>query len=110
MSAVRELFGVMAARGATGAYVVSIGRFSRDALAFAEGRNIELVDANTLLRADRRTSGASVRPPPAAVHTPACPRCGAAMVRRVAKQGVHRGQAFYGCGSYPKCRGLRPAG
>lgn len=110
VSAVRELFGVMAARGATGAYVVSIGRFSRDALTFAEGRNIELMDANTLLRADSRTSGASVRPSPTADHTPACPRCGAAMVRRVAKQGANKGQAFYGCSTYPKCRGMRPAG
>ncbi|WP_295678919.1 restriction endonuclease, partial [uncultured Nevskia sp.] len=42
---VREVFGLMAAHGATGSYVVSIGPFTADARAFAEGRNIELVDA-----------------------------------------------------------------
>ena len=59
---VRELFGLIAARGATGGYVVSIGPFTPDARAFAEGRNIELVDANQLLRTKR----AGVRTPPAA--------------------------------------------
>ncbi|MCI1710827.1 MAG: restriction endonuclease [Chiayiivirga sp.] len=52
VAVVRELFGLMAAKGATGAFVVSIGPFSADAKAFAEGRNISLVDAHSLLLAD----------------------------------------------------------
>jgi hypothetical protein len=35
---------------------------------------------------------------------PLCPKCGVPMVRRVAKRGEHRGQAFFGCPSYPRCR------
>ena len=38
---------------------------------------------------------------------PACPRCGSAMVKRVAKQGANAGNAFWGCASYPQCRGVR---
>ena len=34
----------------------------------------------------------------------ACPKCGRALVLRVAKQGVNKGNEFYGCSSYPKCR------
>ena len=33
-----------------------------------------------------------------------CPKCGAPMVRREAKRGVHAGNVFYGCSNYPKCR------
>jgi len=78
---------------------------------FAEGRNIELVDASALLRSS------SLRPPEAApvaqsAERPAaraCPKCGSAMVRRVAKQGANQGRAFFGCSTYPKCRGTVPA-
>jgi restriction system protein len=107
VSVVRELFGVMAARGATGGFVVSIGSFTADARAFAEGRNIELVDANTLLRSVRPSTStpASLAPGVPSTQAPVCPKCGASMVRRVAKHGANQGRAFLGCSTYPKCRG-----
>lgn len=112
VSVVRELFGVMAARGAAGAFVVSIGPFTADARAFAEGRNIELVDANVLLKLKNqapRGTAAPARHPPAAHQDPQCPKCGSSMVRRTAKQGPNAGKAFFGCSSYPKCRSILPA-
>jgi len=39
---------------------------------------------------------------------PACPVCGAAMVRRTARNGAHAGSQFWGCPQYPRCRGTRP--
>ena len=33
-----------------------------------------------------------------------CPKCGGELLLRVAKQGVNKGNEFYGCSSYPKCR------
>lgn len=33
-----------------------------------------------------------------------CPRCSAPLVRRVAKKGKHKGEAFLGCSKFPKCR------
>jgi len=36
--------------------------------------------------------------------TSICPKCGSDLVLRVAKQGVNKGNKFYGCSSYPKCR------
>jgi hypothetical protein len=35
---------------------------------------------------------------------PLCPRCGREMVLRTAKGGRHKGSAFWGCPSFPKCR------
>jgi restriction system protein len=45
---VRELYGVMAAKGATGGFVVTSGRFTDDAKAFAAGRNVQLLDGTRL--------------------------------------------------------------
>ncbi len=35
-----------------------------------------------------------------------CPRCGSAMVLRVSKMGDQAGQQFWGCSTFPKCRGI----
>jgi hypothetical protein len=34
-----------------------------------------------------------------------CPKCGSVMVTREAKKGQYIGQKFWGCSTYPKCRG-----
>lgn len=41
---VRELYGVMAAEGAAGGFVVTSGRFTDEAAKFAAGRNVTLLD------------------------------------------------------------------
>ncbi|RAU17063.1 nuclease [Nitrincola tibetensis] len=38
---------------------------------------------------------------------PLCPRCGSAMVIRETKRGANAGQQFWGCSTFPKCRGLQ---
>jgi restriction system protein len=48
VSVVREMFGLMHAHGAAGVTVVSMGRFTREALEFAKGKPVELVDGNML--------------------------------------------------------------
>ncbi len=37
---------------------------------------------------------------------PACPKCDAPMVRRVAKRGKNVGNEFWGCSTFPKCRSI----
>lgn len=37
---------------------------------------------------------------------PSCPKCGGEMVLRTAAKGGNAGKQFYGCKSFPKCRGL----
>ncbi|MFM4649006.1 nuclease-related domain-containing protein [Aeromonas bivalvium] len=38
---------------------------------------------------------------------PSCPRCGNAMVLRTASRGEKRGNQFWGCSRYPKCREIK---
>lgn len=40
---------------------------------------------------------------------PACPRCGKPMFLRTAHRGPHAGKEFWGCSSYPDCRGILAA-
>ena len=49
VATVRELFGVISAKGAVGGFVVASGDFTEEARRFVEGREIELVDTETLL-------------------------------------------------------------
>jgi restriction system protein len=117
---VRELYGVMAAEHATGGFVVTSGRFSDDAIEFARGRNVTLLDGPKVFelikqaRNDRRqpTSFAPIRPlsersraQAAAKTPPSCPECSSKMIPRTAKRGGSAGRSFWGCPSYPKCRG-----
>lgn len=103
---VRELFGVMAAEGAVGGYVVSGGSFTDDARKFADGRNIELVDGKQLA-ADIAQDPALTSSTAGQIGDPACPECGARMARRVARKGSNAGSVFWGCMKYPDCRGTR---
>jgi len=36
-----------------------------------------------------------------------CPRCGGNLVLRTAKSGIHKGNKFYGCSNYPRCKYIR---
>lgn len=118
VTVVRELYGVMAARGAAGGFVVTSGRFTEEAKAFAGGRNIRLIDGPALLRLIRRGRPASQPVPElgrgdavavtsTAIAAPTCPACAKSMVRRVAKRGASAGNTFWGCSSYPGCKGTR---
>lgn len=116
---VRELYGVMAAKGAAGGFVVTSGRFTDEAARFASGRNLTLIDGpllHALIRQAQNAKGQTPErqtdqpPTPATVDattTPACPTCAKPMVKRTAKRGANAGSAFWGCTAYPTCRGTR---
>jgi restriction system protein len=122
---VRELYGVMAAQGAAGGFVVTSGVFTEDARRFAAGRNIELVDGvqlHAMIRGvqppvqarpndppsdAQKTATATLNPPPEST-PPACPVCGRTMVTRKSKTGRNPGNSFWGCPAFPSCRGTRP--
>lgn len=126
---VRELYGIMAARGAAGGFVVTSGRFTDEAIKFAEGRNVRLIDGAKLRGLIQRPRAASpsangsatARPgpfaekpspapsPPKVDAAPSCPVCAKSMILRTAKRGANAGSAFWGCTSYPSCRGTRNA-
>lgn len=111
VSTVRELYGVMAAKGATGGFVVTSGVFTDEAQAFAKGQNIELLDGQALHALIRgvRAPGRAVPNPFSVVTTgaPFCPECQGRMTMRKATRGKHAGKAFWGCLRYPDCTGKR---
>lgn len=112
VSIVRELYGVMAAKGATGGFVVTSGIFTDDARAFATGRNIELMDGkalHALIGGVPTPDNATSAPSTLTTSAPTCPICQSAMVKRIAKRGANSGNAFWGCSQYPACKGTRPA-
>ena len=39
---------------------------------------------------------------------PLCPRCGSTMILRTATRGENKGNQFWGCSGYPKCRFINP--
>ena len=117
VSTIRELYGVMAAEGAVGGFVVTSGVFSADAKSFAEGRNINLIGGTELTNMIKKSqvqqqAGTTkpLRTPEnvAATAAPSCPSCGSGMVKRTARQGANIGNVFWGCSVYPKCRGVIP--
>lgn len=117
---VRELHGVVAARGASGGYVVTSGVFTQEAWAFAENCNLELVDGDklgSLIREVGRAATEGVPPCHGRLADPApklpnlsephCPQCGSPMAKRTARRGPRAGEAFWGCSQFPACRGIR---
>ncbi len=109
---VRELYGVMAARSAPGGFVVTSGVFTDEALAFAKGKNIELMDGKALHALIR---GVTIPPrffrdplSTSTIGAPFCPECQSRMVKRKAKRGSRAGQVFWSCIRHPDCKGKRP--
>ena len=114
---VRELFGVMTSEGADFAIFVASGSYTSDALKFAEGKPIELIDRDgflDLVRSFQRElqqhcgMEAVSQNQPAAVDPtiiPQCPLCHSPMKLRTTRKGKTAGSQFWGCSKYPDCRG-----
>ena len=113
---VRELFGVMVSERANRAVLLTTGRFTQDAVAFAQGKPLELIDGKRLaeLVEQRRYAetgdlldvaswvGNFART--AVITNPVCPFCCETMVLRTWSTTRER---FWGCREYPRCRGKR---
>lgn len=105
VSVVRELFGVMAATGAVGGYVVTSGHFTSEAQIFAQGKNIKLIDGSELwsmIQVVKASPLGTTEPTVSA--NKLCPKCGKEMVLRTARRGPKAGQKFWGCTGYPGCK------
>lgn len=70
----------------------SILEMFRNRGGFTENMTSERIEA---LRQQAENSGA-----------PKCPKCGAAMVRRLQRKGQNKGREFWGCSNYPNCNGI----
>lgn len=116
VSPVRELFGVIAARGAAGGFFVTSGFFTQEAKGFAAQTRLELIDGLKLKKLIAEVARAKPvadvyvdRIDPVVTVPPDCPKCGAEMIKRVAKKGANAGKEFWGCSDYPRYWGVTGA-
>lgn len=111
VSVAREFLGAMAVEGAVGGFIVTSGSMTDEGRDFSRGRNIEIVEGGELNKWLAALRGASALRGGAKVAlaqeraAPFCPVCKNKMVLRVAKRGANAGGQFWGCRSYPACRG-----
>ncbi len=109
---VREVFGVVAAENAAKGIIVTSGDFTQEALHFAVGKNLELIDGNQLVKLVKAMQGGKGASNAAPVQksvskdtdAPICPKCGKSMILRTARSGPNAGSKFWGCSGYPACR------
>lgn len=111
---IRELYGVMAAEGVEHGVFLTSSRFSEEAQAFAEGKEIDLIDGETFLSQVRQLPEESQRKllnvaTDGDYSTPTCPSCGVKMVERTARKGAQIGSRFWGCPHYPRCKRKFPS-
>lgn len=104
---VRELYGVVAAEGASGGIVISSGTFTQEAMDFAKGKPLELLDGNTLQNIITEVQKSETLPRNN-LNENVCPKCGAKLVLRTAKKGQNAGEKFWGCSAFPKCKATKP--
>jgi len=111
---VRELYGVVASEDATGGVVICSGAFTQEALDFARGKPMELIEGAALARmieeVKKKPSSVNLNPILAGsrLSDNICPLCGGEMVLKTARRGPRAGEDFWSCSSYPKCRGKKP--
>jgi len=108
VNVVRELYGVMVAEHAAGAFLVTSGQFTDEAQTFADGKNIQLIDGRLLVSSIQGREALQERPVISSVSSAIkCPLCNSDMILRTAKRGSNAGNQFYGCVRYPACRGTK---
>ena len=106
---IRELLGSMAAGGAHNGIFVTSGQYTNLARDFARECGIRLVDGEGLaaliggLTGEKNAADSNGKAPLSYT----CPICSAPMVKRVARKGANAGGSFWGCSTYPQCRGIR---
>ena len=74
------------------------------------GYSEQLAAARVAQRERTRTHPAAPTDPasPADAKAPDCPLCGKPLVLRTARKGPNAGKPFWGCPTYPDCKGSRP--
>ena len=106
IKAARELRSAMSAAHAGEGVLVTSGRFTQEAIAFARKENIQLIDG-----ADFLGKIAALEPEKALALlklatqgdflTPTCPSC---CIKMISRKSTNEGRNFWGCRNYPGCK------
>jgi len=107
---IRDFFGAMGGQHIDGrGFFVTTNIFTSAAEREAEGKQIELIHGNELIRMIR-DSGILGKPPDTQMHISTaqielCPMCGSSLVVRT---NNNTGNNFIGCSQFPKCNFTKP--
>ena len=97
--------------------VITSGEFTSDALEFALGKTILLINGIDLSQMievlmqsnfeeeelDTKNASEELKMPEL---EPLCPICSQKMIKRTARKGKNAGNIFWGCSQFPNCRGV----
>lgn len=109
VKSIRELYGVMASDGITSGIFITASDFTRDAIAFTKGKNLQLISGVKLLgliqellpEQQQQLKCDALK---GNYTTPTCPSCDIKMVVRTSSKGKNKGEKFWGCMHFPQCR------
>lgn len=104
---VREMLGSMVAGGADHGVLVTTGSFTKSAVNFGQQHGIKLIDGNGLENMIRVNPDQNDLIPEQIKDQIDCPICKSVMIKRVTKNGKYKGQQFWGCSTFPACKGKR---
>lgn len=107
VAVVREMWGLASHHHVDRIKIVSLGEFTEDAGDFVRGKPIELINGAALLQlvlSAQSSTPAKREPSNLQEQSRSCPSCSAPMLQRRNRTSQ---QAFWGCSTYPKCRGTR---
>jgi len=107
---IREFVGALKDRGLERGIFVTLQSYTSEARALAARHQIELVGE---LEISRMLAAARCEQNPlllSILHDSrkTCPKCEAGMVLRTAGSGKSKGRQFWGCSTFPRCRGTLP--
>ena len=93
-----------------GGYIRYIKSKTREVLSPAETREIIRKIESGRLKPSIKTNKEHINHLKNKSYDPSCPKCGNKMILREAKIGANKGNKFWGCSMYPKCKGIRKRG
>jgi restriction system protein len=115
---VREMLGVLTREAADKVIIICTGDFTQEAIKWAEGQPIQLVNGCALLKqleqyqaespaTTAQTEPQSTEEQTTPSNTECCPQCGSQLTIRTARRGNNAGKQFWGCSNYPRCKYTR---
>ncbi|MCK9272714.1 restriction endonuclease [Candidatus Gracilibacteria bacterium] len=107
-SNIREFYGAMNDfdNNAKGIFITT-SNLTSDAKNFAERNGIEIWDEFLLEKYVREyTSGNESKESKLIENNQICDKCGGKLIERKAKFGTNKGNIFFGCENYPKCKNI----
>jgi restriction system protein len=103
---IRELLGAMTDTNAQKGVLVTLRGCTQDAIDLANKHSIDIIDETGLIALMQMSDGSIDSKILALLNDrrKLCPKCESELVLRTAERGVNRGDQFWGCSNYPRCR------